>query len=61
MTKDFIPTNGSPAAEKPRRHNPPREWREWPNVMQTDMSSFSLRYLLPRRWWPPPRDRHLRR
>jgi hypothetical protein len=51
MTKD------SSLAEKSSRKNPSHEC---PNLMQTDMPYLSLRYLLPKRWWPRP-DRRLRR
>lgn len=43
MTKDCV------KVQKPALRVPPEKW---PNMMLTDITGFSLRYLLPRRWWP---------
>jgi hypothetical protein len=48
MTKDY----GTDPRPSPRKSS-----EELPNVMLPIMYGFSLRYLLPRRWWPKPPGR----
>jgi len=43
MTKSF---------EQKRKPSPLKSPEEWPNMMVPHVQGFSLRYLLPRRWWP---------
>jgi len=51
MTKDFR-SNSEAAPQKPTSGKP----KEMQIEMLTDFPPFSLRYLLPRRWWPPIKD-----